>query len=408
MWISLILLGTFVSAYFAGVVSKVFLVVLFLFCGIVQVFGHKKNTGTTLRIKLILSSILVVTIYLAIVSSSSYPFAESDWQELVSILLKLAIGPSLMIYLAFYNRTSPQKMAFFGFISLTAICLVLSAAKLANGVNTGLVLGNIHSNWMGFSGFALFVTSSLVGQGQRRLYRRLKSVGQTVAVVTVLISLSRGAMGGLLIFIVVEAFWRAGLLREKITKLYMPLALIILILITFNFSTFVHSEVGMYVSDFLERAFGKPLDTGRTSHWALALDWHSTSPIFGVGTEARSLWVRELANGTSIDLSPHNYYLVLLIEVGWVGLVAMLFYLLYLFRKITEIKNDKVAGIGSAAMIAILSHQIFEVSLTTGTFTLGIMMWSLLGIIFAHDIRNSSQIHSPANVNDLRTSRYRD
>jgi len=124
---------------------------------------------------------------------------------------------------------------------------------------------------------------------------------------------------------------------------------------------------------------GKAIDTGRAKMWRDARQVFELHPWTGIGTAAGESWTRRLENGETITLSVHNYYYAVLHEAGILGLSIVVFYILLIASILSLGTESGVMASGIAFLVAVLVHQSVEVSLTTGSFILGIGMWSFLG-----------------------------
>ncbi|MDR6809227.1 O-antigen ligase [Dyadobacter sp. BE34] len=111
---------------------------------------------------------------------------------------------------------------------------------------------------------------------------------------------------------------------QNIVRIFIPLTAVFLWIIVFS-----------PVSDlFLENEVGAQIDN-RTLHWLMAVQIFQESPLVGVGLNAHLIYFsKHLGILKSLELTPfflenpiHNIHLVVLVELGMIGLVVWLFFL---------------------------------------------------------------------------------
>jgi len=306
------------------------------------------------------------------------PAPELDWLsgDYVNIAIKFFVGP--LVFLFSYKQAwhDPRAQRAIVFLLISVDC-VLILFQLAEGVHTGNVIGLLHSNFMGLIGAIGFAYSAMFWRvGLRR--NKLLIALALVSFMSILLSQSRGAllavMAGSLFFLALKRFARYPL----VIPFSFFLLIATILLISVSFSAWVNSPEAAQLNNYSESLMGKRLDTGRSKLWFYALENIDTSPIHGIGPYARESWNREQSDGRVITLSVHNYYLAILLEGGVIGLgcvIALLFYLLAVYFSY----SGEVSRLGLAIFLATLLQQTVEVSLTTGTFTAGIILWLTWG-----------------------------
>lgn len=120
------------------------------------------------------------------------------------------------------------------------------------------------------------------------------------------------------------------------------------------------------------RFAGKGLFTGRQYLWRASLDAISKSPIIGYGS------------GISLDSliqdfrSVHNYYLQIILQTGFVGLVCFILFIYFSLNKLANMNTNK-ARIGYCYIVGILVASTFEVFLTQNNFTFSVLTAAIYG-----------------------------
>jgi len=137
--------------------------------------------------------------------------------------------------------------------------------------------------------------------------------------------------------------------------------------------------------------------SGRTSIWQITIELIKQSKWLGYGY--RSIWANQVFEqyyyGNLLGFGPsssHNGVLDLFLELGILGAVVYLFFLINLIRRYNAQKNDgniKSLNILFVMIIFIFNYNLMESSLLTPTFVLllQIIIYNLLGIINKKDFK---------------------
>ena len=104
-------------------------------------------------------------------------------------------------------------------------------------------------------------------------------------------------------------------------------------------------------------------DNGRLKLWAYSTSLINESPIYGHGVDARRSWNKTLSNGDEITLSPHNLYISIILEAGFLGMALVFLLLLRVFSLLSLYKQAFLDRL--PILVGILFHQVFETSLTS-------------------------------------------
>ena len=75
----------------------------------------------------------------------------------------------------------------------------------------------------------------------------------------------------------------------------------------------------------------------------------------------------------------HNLYLQTGVQIGWIGLVIFLCLLIAVLRGTVHQVNRRTA-LAAAVMFGIMTHELFEVSLTQNSWHYGFTYWIIWGI----------------------------
>lgn len=128
------------------------------------------------------------------------------------------------------------------------------------------------------------------------------------------------------------------------------------------------------VETWMRNHTGKSLMSGRAEIWSLLNNHLSLKPFFGYGpsTVASDL--------IGMQASSHNLYMNIALQVGIIGLIIFMLLLYFIFMMMIKMKKSLISRISSAFFIAILTHQIFEITLIQNQLSIGLFQWAIIGI----------------------------
>lgn len=130
-------------------------------------------------------------------------------------------------------------------------------------------------------------------------------------------------------------------------------------------------------------ATGKSLYTGREQIWSILFDAIEKNPFFGLGL---GFDLEQLG----IDVSAHNFYLIMLLQFGIVGyiLFSVWFYLLVRFVRGGAFRqNSRVSDLALAWFLSVLMQQNFEQFLFQNNLAASFMLWFIVGVAFSYNPR---------------------
>ena len=132
-------------------------------------------------------------------------------------------------------------------------------------------------------------------------------------------------------------------------------------------------DVGVQLDELSKAYLGKNLLSGRNIVWLEMYDLIGKSPIIGYGLSADP----SLAG---IQKSCHNTFIQTGLQTGIVGVVLLFLILYMLYRYFSKVICGRSKYYGMCLVMCIILHECFEICLTQNSFTIGIMMWFLLGL----------------------------
>ncbi|WP_088284870.1 O-antigen ligase [Ideonella sp. A 288] len=244
-----------------------------------------------------------------------------------------------------------------------------------------------HANEMGLmlmsaAGPMLFI----VGGIRNVLVRALCAVSLAVVATAVVLSFSRGAFLALLVVVLLY------LLRtRRVAVMLVAVVLAVIGLIVAPEAVRERVTTGMQsgaVAQAAER-LDDPLTAGRVAVWQLLLPEVAKSPLWGRGLGSTS-WSDAVGSGIYVANHPHNLYLEILLDLGLLGLMAILyvyyrhlrgFWQLSHHAEVSPLMQRFFAGAGASFA------GVLVMGMTNGhfmPFPEQTFVWFSLGLLFAH------------------------
>ena len=371
------IITTLCAASSRGLIPQAYLILTFLFSGYcaLSIYYRNRDLGHVLT-RILFATCLSSVVYASCIFLGNEVIDDVLDRRFLEILLKYLFGPSvfLLSYLMdWHSKANRERLL----NVLIFVNLVLLLIRFYTGIKTDFVIGDMHSNYLGaFAAISLGITI-LTGydSGQRLKQVRILIL---ISLTLTILSLSRGVYVGLITGC--AAYFIVGKYNKSIllSLLISLTAVISIVTLTFNYSSWLSSDKSAWVRDIVENVASKPLATGRAKYWTSAIEQINENPWLGSGFDSRESWDRKLKNGEIITLSAHNYYLAILNEAGIFGLLSVIVLLFSILS--TLIADSKYSIINGSIFLGILVHQSTEVALTTGNYALGGLMWFTWGI----------------------------
>lgn len=192
--------------------------------------------------------------------------------------------------------------------------------------------------------------------------------------VTIYLSSRRGALLGLIGFLITYFFWNVLRKSLRLYKFYFIVISIICILVPFIYLELSNpnSSLGIALNSLVVKLTGSRLFSGRDILWPYVIEIIMQNPLIGSGIGVTlSEFFQE------INLSTHNLAFFVLMQSGLVGLF-LFYYMLYCFW-LEYFKNDpRYSRIFGSLLIAIIIQQTFSLGLLSGKMALAIPVWTLI------------------------------
>jgi len=198
---------------------------------------------------------------------------------------------------------------------------------------------------------------------------------------------SRGAWIG----VVLALFFIGILKKNKFLLIAVPVVIALPFIIPPSVKERILTALPFTIAYSIRERLGSIMlfaDPTRISLWREAMAVVSNFPVFGCGLNTYSIVAPHYKLTEDGGIYPHNSYLQLTTEMGFVGLIMFVFFTLMLFvrsldnmaRIKDEFSKNILLGL-IAGLLGFLIHSFFDVSFYT--LQLANLMWFVMGLIIA-------------------------
>lgn len=193
-----------------------------------------------------------------------------------------------------------------------------------------------------------------------------------IALVILLASDTRSVLLSMFIGAIIYFIWNT-IVKNKGLSIF----LFILIIVSFGSIVFVYpklpnwSQYGKLEAWMLEHT-GKSIMSGRADIWGRLNNLIDLRPIFGFGPNTVATDV------IGRDASSHNLYINMALQIGYLGLLIFILILFTIFMSYISKGSNRLVKLSVAAFIAILAHQLFEITLVQNQLSIGLLQWLVI------------------------------
>ncbi|MEA5598792.1 O-antigen ligase family protein [Rivularia sp. UHCC 0363] len=182
--------------------------------------------------------------------------------------------------------------------------------------------------------------------------------------------------------ILVYVFWSFWVVNKRIYNLLFLLFVLFLGSFTYFYAKILPSLYELnYYAQLSKEYTGKGLLSGRQIIWSILIDRISEQPLYGYGSGTTP------SDLIGITLSSHNLYLQILIQVGFLGLIAFALLMFRIWCVYRIGYRDKIVRLSASFMIGILIHQSFEVTLIQNNLAIGLLQFMVISIGLSRTIK---------------------
>ena len=172
-----------------------------------------------------------------------------------------------------------------------------------------------------------------------------------------------GRAGQIMFFVAIILLAFQYFKTSQIKAIYTSIGLIALISITsYNFSPVFHERIQMASHEIVNYDANSDLDTSiglRINFFLNSWEIFNSSPLFGVGTgdfpdEYKKINAINTPNATETS-QPHNMYMLILTQLGLIGLISFLWIFYLQFKIAWASDNQSTRNIGIAIPLLFLT-----------------------------------------------------
>ncbi|GAA0469146.1 O-antigen ligase family protein [Alkalibacillus silvisoli] len=196
----------------------------------------------------------------------------------------------------------------------------------------------------------------------------------TLGLLLVYASSSRAAWLMILIFLVVYILWPMLIKNKIIYQLSFIIFSIILFVVTVGYPKLIFTPFGYKLQELSRLYTGKNFFSGREILWFDILEKIEREPLVGYGASALPSSLLET------NLSAHNYYLQMTLQVGIIGSTIFFLLLFSVWNYYYLARQDKSVRLIASIFMAILAYQLFEVTFTQNILAVALLQWFIIGI----------------------------
>jgi O-Antigen ligase. len=136
--------------------------------------------------------------------------------------------------------------------------------------------------------------------------------------------------------------------------------------------------IGETLNYLFEERTGRQFSSGRQVLWAILVEYAAEQPLFGYGPSAL------MSNFTGEELSAHNYYIQLVIQLGMVGLIMLMIWLWLIWESFVYSDGPKyIVALGAACLVVFVIHNSLEVLMFQNGTIAAIPAWILIGLTYS-------------------------
>ena len=189
---------------------------------------------------------------------------------------------------------------------------------------------------------------------------------------------SGGRASFIFLLIFLGAKWTFPILkRTPIGPVFTTIGLVaVLATIPFVYINLEHMPGFTRIDDLLS-SMTHSAYSGRETLWPEVIDGISEHPIVGNGTSVSWRFERR-AYGLVQELSAHNLYLAILFQSGLIGLLGFICLIASVLSCLWAFPNSNRISFSFGVLLAALSREVWEVSLTQNTLQVGLGVWILI------------------------------
>lgn len=365
----LILLGSLnatVSSF-----SVIGLIALFLVLGITNIgliaYLFKGVNLNKLQSIILFAILALVAICLISILNNGYHF-----KDLINSVQMIACLNTIL-YLSFI------KLDYSGLksINIMVIAFTMYHFMLFILAGTPHLFSSIYNN-SNLMGPYMFYTSFFLICGIKfSKYKILYFVVLVMSLILILASDTRSILLSVIATCLVYICWKFIVKYRFIAAVFFLALIVISIAFIYFYPILPTFQFYLPLENWVLTHTGKSIMSGRNELWLPLIEFINQKPFlgYGPGTLARDLYIH--------NQSPHNLYLNILMQIGYLGLILVLLIFLLIWMGMIRCKNNFLVRLSASFFVGIIVHQSFETTLFQNQLSIGLLQIFIVGVGFS-------------------------
>ncbi|QHW35961.1 O-antigen ligase family protein [Staphylococcus ursi] len=365
----LILLGSLNATVSSFVVIG--LIALFLVFGITNigliVYLFKGANLNKLQLTILFLILLLAVICVLSILNNSYQL--KDLINTVQMVACLNMILYLNLIKLDYSDLRPINMLVIFFTMCQFFIFILEGAPQ--------LFSSIYNN-SNLIGPYMFYTSFFLICGMKfSKYKILYFVMLAISFILILASDTRSILLSIVATFLVYIFWKFIVKSRFVAMAFFLVLITTSIAFIYIYPLLPTFQFYLPLENWVLAHTGKSIMSGRNELWIPLTEFISQKPLlgYGPGTLAQGLYLH--------NQSPHNLYLNILMQIGYLGLILILIIFLLIWLSMTRYKNHFLVRLSASFFVGIIVHQSFETTLFQNQLSIGLLQIFIIGVGFS-------------------------
>ncbi|EGQ3526026.1 O-antigen ligase family protein [Staphylococcus pseudintermedius] len=318
------------------------------------------------------STILFLTLLLAIICVFSILNNGYNIKDLINSAQMIACLNTIL-YLSLINIDYNDLK----FINILVIVFMICHFLIYILLGAPHLFSSIYNN-SNLIGPYMFYTSFFLVCGMKfSKYKSFYFVMLVIGLILILASDTRSILLSVIATFLVYIFWHFIVKFRIVSGMFFLILVITSLLFVYIYPLLPTFQFYLPLENWVLTHTGKSIMSGRNELWMLLIKYIDQKPLlgYGPGTLAQELYLH--------SQSPHNLYLNILMQIGYLGLILILIIFLLMWLSMTRCKNHFIVRLSASFFVGIIVHQSFETTLFQNQLSVGLMQVFIIGIGFS-------------------------
>lgn len=199
--------------------------------------------------------------------------------------------------------------------------------------------------------------------------------------ILLVLSQARGALIAIIVGELASRAWRP-LSARAVSAWVLPLLVTSMLAVSYGYTLLGDFDWFQGLQDQVFALTGQNIYSGRNLAWPIVFQMIGEQPWLGYGAGARpNLFLVD--ENLDVSWSAHSLYLTILIQIGVVGLAALLWLFARLWVAARPRRHDPLVRTAASFFLGVCVYQTFECQLTQNNLDAGIYLWVLPAMMLA-------------------------